>query len=72
MLQGSILGPLLFLIHTNYFHTCNLIPGLLKSAIRDPDPVVVLEDEIMYGVPFPMSDEALSNEFVVPIGKFLS
>ncbi|CAK1579767.1 unnamed protein product [Parnassius mnemosyne] len=43
--------------------------GLLKAAIRDPDPVVVLEDEIMYGVQFPMSDEALSNDFVIPIGK---
>ncbi|XP_026333488.1 pyruvate dehydrogenase E1 component subunit beta, mitochondrial-like [Hyposmocoma kahamanoa] len=43
--------------------------SLLKAAIRDPDPVVVLEDEIMYGVAFPMSDEALSNDFVLPIGK---
>ncbi|XP_045487909.1 pyruvate dehydrogenase E1 component subunit beta, mitochondrial [Pieris rapae] len=43
--------------------------GLLKAAIRDPDPVVFLEDEIMYGVQFPMSDEALSSDFVLPIGK---
>lgn len=43
--------------------------GLLKSAIRDPDPVVVLENEILYGIQYPMSDEALSKEFVVPIGK---
>ncbi|XP_033213424.1 pyruvate dehydrogenase E1 component subunit beta, mitochondrial [Belonocnema kinseyi] len=43
--------------------------GLLKSAIRDPDPVVVLENELLYGVKYPMSDEALSNEFLVPIGK---
>lgn len=43
--------------------------GLLKSAIRDPDPVVVLEDELLYGLPFPMSDEALSPDFLVPIGK---
>ena len=43
--------------------------GLLKAAIRDPNPVVVLENEIMYGVSFPMSQEAMSNEFVIPIGK---
>ncbi|XP_011170350.2 pyruvate dehydrogenase E1 component subunit beta, mitochondrial isoform X1 [Solenopsis invicta] len=43
--------------------------GLLKAAIRDPDPVVVLENEILYGVQYPMSDEALSKNFVVPIGK---
>ncbi|KAK3109187.1 hypothetical protein FSP39_024835 [Pinctada imbricata] len=43
--------------------------GLLKSAIRDPNPVVVLENEIMYGSSFEMSDEALSPDFVIPIGK---
>ena len=43
--------------------------GLLKSAIRDPDPVVMLENELLYGVQYPMSDEALSNDFLVPIGK---
>ncbi|XP_063633946.1 pyruvate dehydrogenase E1 component subunit beta, mitochondrial [Cydia splendana] len=43
--------------------------GLLKAAIRDPDPVVVLEDEILYGMQFPMSDEALSPDFVLPFGK---
>jgi pyruvate dehydrogenase E1 component beta subunit len=43
--------------------------GLIKAAIRDPDPVVVLENEILYGVAFPVSDEAMSKDFVVPIGK---
>ena len=43
--------------------------GLLKSAIRDPDPVVFLENEILYGVQYPMSDEALSKDFTLPIGK---
>ncbi|CAG9579535.1 unnamed protein product [Danaus chrysippus] len=48
---------------------CVCVSGLLKAAIRDPDPVVFLEDEIVYGVPFPMSDEAMSPDFVLPIGK---
>ncbi|XP_046682567.1 pyruvate dehydrogenase E1 component subunit beta, mitochondrial-like [Homalodisca vitripennis] len=43
--------------------------GLLKAAIRDPDPVVFLENEILYGAQYPMSDEALSKDFVLPIGK---
>merc|ERR1719420_1388639 len=30
--------------------------GLLKAAIRDPNPVVVLENEMMYGVEFEMSN----------------
>jgi pyruvate dehydrogenase E1 component beta subunit len=45
--------------------------GLLKAAIRDPDPVVFLENELLYGESFPISKEALSPEFVVPIGKAL-
>ncbi|KAF7731892.1 pyruvate dehydrogenase E1, beta subunit [Apophysomyces ossiformis] len=43
--------------------------GLLKAAIRDPNPVVVLENELEYGVSYPMSQEALSSDFVLPIGK---
>ena len=43
--------------------------GLLKAAIRDPNPVVVLENEIMYGQSFPMSAEAMRDDFVLPIGK---
>ncbi|XP_044756700.1 pyruvate dehydrogenase E1 component subunit beta, mitochondrial [Coccinella septempunctata] len=43
--------------------------GLLKSAIRDPDPVVFLENEILYGVQYPMSDQALSKDFLLPLGK---
>jgi len=41
----------------------------LKAAIRDPDPVVFLENEILYGLPFEMSSEAQSKDFVIPIGK---
>ncbi|KAJ3013702.1 pyruvate dehydrogenase E1, beta subunit [Thoreauomyces humboldtii] len=43
--------------------------GLMKAAIRDPDPVVVLENEIMYGQTFEVSDEVLKDDFVIPIGK---
>ncbi|KAF8681634.1 Pyruvate dehydrogenase E1 component subunit beta [Rhizoctonia solani] len=43
--------------------------GLLKSAIRDPNPVVFLENEMLYGVSFPMSQEAMSEDFLLPIGK---
>ena len=40
--------------------------GLLKAAIRDDNPVVVLENEIMYGQSFDVPDDP---DFVVPIGK---
>ena len=43
--------------------------GLLKSAIRDPDPVVHLENELLYGESFPVSDEAMDPNFLIPIGK---
>lgn len=43
--------------------------GLMKAAIRDPDPVVVLENEILYGESFPVTDEIVSKDFVLPIGK---
>jgi len=40
--------------------------GLLKAAIRDPDPVVFLENEILYGRSFPVPD---LPDHVVPIGR---
>eukprot|EP00898_Chlorokybus_atmophyticus_P005859 jgi/Chlat1/6274/Chrsp44S05866 len=43
--------------------------GLLKAAIRDPDPVVFLENEIMYGSSFSVSDDVLDKDFLLPIGK---
>ena len=42
--------------------------GLMKAAIRDPDPVVFLENEILYGESFPVSDAAMGKDFVLPIG----
>ncbi|XP_057249767.1 pyruvate dehydrogenase E1 component subunit beta, mitochondrial-like [Beta vulgaris subsp. vulgaris] len=43
--------------------------GLLKAAIRDPDPVVFLENELLYGESFPVADEVLDANFTLPIGK---
>jgi len=43
--------------------------GLLKAAIRDDNPVVFLENEMLYGMEFPMSAEALDKDFMLPIGK---
>ena len=40
--------------------------GLLKAAIRDPNPVIVLENELLYGLKF---DVPVSDDYVVPIGK---
>jgi len=40
--------------------------GLLKAAIRDPNPVVFLENEIVYGRSFPVPK---MDDFVLPIGK---
>merc|ERR1719189_2765503 len=43
--------------------------GLLKSAIRDPDPVVVLENELLYVKEFECSAEVMDKDFLIPIGK---
>ncbi len=40
--------------------------GLLKSAIRDPNPVVFLENELLYGSSFDVPDD---DDYLVPIGK---
>ena len=40
--------------------------GLLKAAIRDPNPVIFLENEVMYGQTFEVPDH---EDWVVPIGK---
>jgi pyruvate dehydrogenase E1 component beta subunit len=40
--------------------------GLLKSAIRDPNPVIFLENEILYGRSF---DVPKGDDFTIPIGK---
>ncbi|SHM41612.1 pyruvate dehydrogenase E1 component beta subunit [Roseovarius litoreus] len=40
--------------------------GLLKSAIRDPNPVVFLENEILYGKSF---EVPVMDDFTIPFGK---
>jgi pyruvate dehydrogenase E1 component beta subunit len=40
--------------------------GLLKSAIRDPNPIMFLENEILYGHSFPVPK---LDDYLVPIGK---
>ena len=40
--------------------------GLLKSAIRDPNPVIFLENEVMYGQSFEVPEH---DDWTVPIGK---
>ncbi len=40
--------------------------GLLKAAIRDPNPVIFLENEILYGQSFPVPADP---DFILPIGR---
>ena len=40
--------------------------GLLKSAIRDPNPIIFLENELLYGNSFEVPD---CDDWLVPIGK---
>ena len=40
--------------------------GLLKSAVHDPNPVIILENEILYGMSSEVPDDP---DFTVPIGK---
>jgi pyruvate dehydrogenase E1 component beta subunit len=40
--------------------------GLLKAAIRDPNPVIFLEHEMMYGLSFTVPSDP---DYIVPIGK---
>jgi len=46
--------------------TANDAKGLLKSAIRDNDPVVFIESEMMYNL---VKDEVPEEEYLTPIGK---
>jgi pyruvate dehydrogenase E1 component beta subunit len=41
----------------------------VQAAIRDPDPVCVLENELLYGQSFPVNKKVLDPDFLLPIGK---
>jgi pyruvate dehydrogenase E1 component beta subunit len=47
-------------------YTASDAKGLLKAAIRDPNPVIFLENEILYGQSFPVPK---LDDYVLPIGK---
>ena len=47
-------------------YTASDAKGLLKAAIRDPNPIVFLENEILYGQSFDVPDV---EDWVLPIGK---
>ena len=47
-------------------YTASDAKGLLKSAIRDPNPVIFLENEILYGQSFEVPK---LDDFTIPIGK---
>ena len=43
--------------------------GLLRSSIRDPDPVIFLENEMMYNLEFELTAEQMDPNWLLPIGK---
>ena len=47
-------------------YSASAAKGLLKSAIRDPNPVIFLENEILYGRSFDVPD---MDDYTVPFGK---
>ncbi len=44
---------------------CECLIGLLLCTFS----VVVLENELMYGIPFEVDDECVSKDFIIPLGK---
>src|SRR5579862_2217489 len=47
-------------------YTASDAKGLLKAAIRDPNPIIFLENEILYGIE---SDVPEVEDWIIPIGK---
>ena len=50
-------------------YDCDDARGLLKAAVRNPNPVVFLENEIMYNEAFEVPDNVMDKDYVIPIGK---
>lgn len=50
-------------------YDCEDARGLLKSAVRNPNPVVFLENEIMYNEGFEVPEPVMDKDFLIPIGK---
>lgn len=48
---------------------CDDAKGLLKSAIRDDNPVVCIESELLYNYTFDLSPEAQDPNYLIPLGK---
>ncbi len=66
-LQGFVEGECMPLHNVEEDHSYRNFPS--QSAIRDPNVVCFLENELMYGVSFPMTAEEMSEDFLLPIGK---
>ena len=60
---AHIPGLIVLAPYTAYDHK-----GLMKAAIRDPNPVVFLENEILYGHTHEVGED-FDTDYVVPIGK---
>lgn len=43
--------------------------GLIKAAIRNPNPVMILENELMYSQEFTVDDSVMSKDFLLPLDK---
>lgn len=43
--------------------------GLLRESMRNPDPCVVLENELLYGSTFAVPEEARDPDYCLPVGK---
>ena len=68
-LQYNIFTADIFYSHK--FRHINSLIHFDQAAIRDPDPVVFLENELMYGTSFEVSDEVMNKDHVAPIGKVI-